>query len=106
MSIGHNPSREERAERREYLTGFILAILLSIIPFALVMWGGWDRASTLIAIAAFATVQMIVHFRYFLHLDLRKTHRDDLLLVLFTAIIVFLMAGGTIWVITNQMSRM
>jgi hypothetical protein len=40
-------------ELRSYLTGFILALLLTIVPFALVAWGNFPSHITLIIIAVF-----------------------------------------------------
>lgn len=38
--------------------------------------------------------QIAAHFRFFLHIDLWKLHRDDLMLIFFTALIILLMVGG------------
>jgi cytochrome o ubiquinol oxidase operon protein cyoD len=52
-----------------------------------------------------AVAQIVVHFRYFLHIGWHS-HRDDLQLVLFTGLILFLMVGGTIWILFNLHERM
>jgi cytochrome o ubiquinol oxidase operon protein cyoD len=57
-------------------------------------------------LALLALVQIVVHFRFFMHIDLRKSHRDDLQLILFTALIIGLMVGGTIWILASQHARM
>ncbi|WP_370526767.1 cytochrome o ubiquinol/quinol oxidase subunit IV, partial [Salipiger sp. PrR007] len=50
--------------------------------------------------------QIAAHFRFFLHIDLWRSHRDDLMLILFTALIILLMVGGTKWILFDQWSRM
>ena len=95
-----------RRELRTYVTGLVLALVLSGAAFALVAWSRWPSQVQLIAIAALAGVQLVAHFRFFLHVDLRKSHRDDLQLILFTALIVGLMVGGSLWIIFNQNQRM
>ena len=53
-----------------------------------------------------ALLQIVAHFRYFLHIDLQKSHRDDLQLILFTGLIIGLMVAGSLWIIFNQNQRM
>ncbi len=53
-----------------------------------------------------ALVQVVVHFRFFLHIGWERSTRDDLQLILFTTLIILLMAGGTIWIMGNLHARM
>ena len=71
------------------------------MPFTLVAWGGLGTAATLRLTAAFALVQVIVQLRYFLHIDLSRQKREDLHLILFSTLLLALMAGGTIWILAN-----
>ncbi len=101
-----NQKQEYARELQSYIVGFGLALGLSIVPFALVAWGGVERVTSLWIIAAFALVQIIVHFRFFLHIDLSGQKREDLQLILFSALLFALMAGGTIWIMYNLHMRM
>lgn len=91
---------------RKYLTGFGLALLLTLIPFGLVAWGGLSARGALIFICVCGLMQAIVHFRFFLHIDFSRQKREDLQLILFTVLLLIFMAGGTIWVISNLATRM
>jgi len=87
--------------------GALLAIVLTVIPFWLVMNGsplspGW----TVAAIFAFAIVQIIVHVVFFLHLDTRSEGGWTLLAFLFTAVIVILTIGGSVWVMYHLNANM
>ncbi|MEO6968922.1 MAG: cytochrome C oxidase subunit IV family protein [Rhodanobacteraceae bacterium] len=97
--------QQERREFRSYLWGVGLALLLTLVPFALVYWGVMTRAALLIAIGAFALIQMIVHFRFFLHIGF-KQKREDLQLILFSALLLIIMVAGTIWIMTSLAVRM
>jgi cytochrome o ubiquinol oxidase operon protein cyoD len=92
--------------KSSYLTGFALALVLTAIPFALVAAGTLPRQSTLIVIAIAAVIQILVHLRYFLHLDLIETPRENLLSIGFAAVLVFIMVGGSLWVMFNLQQRM
>ena len=98
--------REYRADLRSYLIGLGLAVVLSAIPFAAIAFGRYSQRTAFIIIAACAIVQIPTHFRFFLHIDLSRSKRDDLQLILFSTLIVVLMIGGTIWILGNQKMRM
>lgn len=97
--------REQRREFHSYVWGVGLALLLTLIPFALVYWAMIPRFSALIAIGVFALVQMLVHFRFFLHLGFKRK-REDLQLVLFSALLLTIMVAGTIWIMASLSVRM
>ncbi|MEM8843351.1 MAG: cytochrome o ubiquinol oxidase subunit IV [Pseudomonadota bacterium] len=93
-------------EARTYLIGFVLALVLTIIPFALVAWSGWTGGGMLIFIGILAVIQIIVHFRFFLHIDLTRQKREDLQLILFSSLILLIMGIGTVWIMGNLYTRM
>ncbi len=97
---------EYRRELHSYIWGVSLALLLTFAPFALVFWSPISRFWLLIAIFVFAFIQIVVHFRFFLHIDPPKQNTNDLQLILFSSFIILLMAGGTIWVMANLAIRM
>jgi cytochrome o ubiquinol oxidase operon protein cyoD len=69
---------------RPYLIGFALALILTAIPFALVATNPLPKPTTLIIIAVAAAIQVLVHLRYFLHLNLTSTPRENLVAIVFT----------------------
>ena len=54
---------------------------------------------------ALSLVQMIVHFRFFLHIGFHQK-REDLQLILFSTLLLFLMVAGTIWIMASLAGRM
>lgn len=97
--------QEERREFRSYVWGAGLALLLTAVPFALVHWVAIPRFSLLIAIGGFAVIQMLVHFRFFLHISFRQK-REDLQLIMFATLLLAIMLGGTLWIMANLAARM
>jgi len=89
-----------------YLKGFVLALVLTGIPFGLVVAGLLPRFTTLVVIAILALVQVVVHLRYFLHIDLKSTPRDNLLALAFAAVLICIMIGGTLWIMLDLNARM
>ena len=96
----------ETAERRQYIKGFIFAIVLTALSFIVAIYTSWSATAIYWAIGIFALAQIIVHFRYFLHIDLSKQKREDLHLILFSTLLLIIMVGGTLWVLSDLSHRM
>lgn len=96
---------DQRREFRSYVWGLSLALLLTLVPFALVHWGAAPRSTLLIVIGILALVQMVVHFRFFLHIGFRQK-REDLQLILFSTLLLIIMVAGTIWIMASLAARM
>ena len=101
---GLNDSRSD--EIRSYAVGHVLALALTGAAFATVHWPSFASTTTLAIVLVLALVQMVVHFRFFLHISLRKSARDDLQLILFSTLIVILMVAGTLIILFNLRARM
>jgi cytochrome o ubiquinol oxidase operon protein cyoD len=99
-ATGHAP------RLRSYLTGFALAVILTVIPFGLVATKALPASLTLAIIAVAAIIQVLVHLRYFLHLDLKSTPRENLLAIAFAAILIVIMVGGSFWIMMDLHHRM
>lgn len=97
---------ERARETRSYVVGLVLALLLTGAAFAGVHWHFADRGTTLAVVFALALVQAVVHFRCFLHIGLGRSSRHDLMLLLFSSLIVILMVAGTLVVLGNLATRM
>ena len=103
QSVG---TEDEASERRLYVTGAVLAFILTAVAFGLVWLKLFNGTVALLVLGALALIQTIVHLHYFLHIDTAKSHRDDLMLILFSAVIILMMISGTIWILYDQHIRM
>lgn len=98
--------RLERRETISYLVGYGLALLLTLGAFALVYFRLLDGRATFHIVLGLGLVQMLVHFRCFLHIDLKRSARADLTLLLFSSLIIGLMVLGTIVILSDLRERM
>jgi cytochrome o ubiquinol oxidase operon protein cyoD len=89
-----------------YIAGFVFALILTGIPFGLVAAGLLPPFATLVVIAILAVVQVGVHLRFFLHIDLKETPQENILALGFAAVLIFLMVGGTLWIMLDLNARM
>ena len=95
-----------RGSQKSYAAGFFLSVLLTVIPFALVMNGALSRVLVLFGICGSAIVQILVHLHYFLHLDTTSAKRWNLLALVFAVLIMTLFVGGTLWIMYHLRHRM
>lgn len=97
---------EAQQELRSYLIGGALSVALTVLAFAVVLWFDLARGTTLTIVAVAGVAQLIIQVRYFLHINLSRQKREDLQLILFSLLMLTLMAGGTIWIMGNLAGRM
>ncbi len=101
-----DPQESAASEIKSYATGFIASLLLTVGGFAAALS---DLPTTwkIVLICVAALLQIITHMRNFLHLSFSGGQsREDLLLVLFSAILLAIMAGGTWYIMSDLSGRM
>ena len=91
---------------RDYVTGFALSVVLTAVPFWLVMTRPLDAAVTAALIVAFAVAQIVVHMIYFLHMSPRAEGGWTLTSLVFTIIVVGIMLAGSLWVMNHLNANM
>ncbi len=83
---------------KDYTIGFVLSVILTAIPFWLVMGNVLDPSLTRFIILGFAAVQMIVHMVYFLHLNAKSEGGWNMMATLLTVTLLVIVLAGSIWV--------
>jgi len=102
----HDAAGANTGSIKSYVIGFSLSVILTVIPFALVMTGALPYSATIFWIFAAAVAQIIVQLHYFLHLDTSSAMYWNLMSLLFTFFIIFLFVGGSIWIMHSLHYRM
>lgn len=116
MNISVDPTRhapeaaqgdeKPHGSRKNYLIGFALAVVLTAIPFWLVIARPLASQPTALIIMAFAAVQMVVHMIYFLHMNRRAEGGWSIMALLFTIVLVLIALSGSLWVMYHMNSNM
>ena len=90
-----------------YVIGFVLAVILTAIPFWIVMTKAIESSGfTIVAILALAAVQIVVHMVYFLHMNPRSEGGWTMMALIFTLIIVGIAIAGSLWVMHHLNTNM
>ncbi|RBP87640.1 cytochrome bo3 quinol oxidase subunit 4 [Rhodobacter sp. 140A] len=89
------------------MTGFALAALLTIVPFALVMGEVQiSRIAMIGLIMGLAAVQILVHLVFFLHVNRSAEGGWTLAASIFSVIILVIVLAGSLWVMHNMNENM
>ena len=92
---------------RGYLTGIFLAVVLTAVPFWLVMGGvPSSKQATALIIMILAAAQIVVHMIAFLHMNPRSENGWTLMALLFTLVLVGITLSGSLWVMYHLNANM
>ncbi|ATA24948.1 cytochrome o ubiquinol oxidase subunit IV [Brenneria goodwinii] len=91
---------------KSYLIGFVLSVILTVIPFAMVMSGSASQHAIILTVVGCAVVQILVHLIYFLHLSSASEERWNVVALAFTVLIIAIVVAGSIWIMWNTHANM
>lgn len=99
-----NPDGERNPEHgtmKSYVTGFILSLILTFIPYYLVVNQAVTGSALLATIIGFAVLQMVIQVTFFLHLGRGPKPNWNLFFFISTVGIILVVVGGSIMIINN-----
>ncbi len=107
VKVLHNHGEAGHGTLKGYLTGFVLSVILTAVPFLVVMHHVFSNAIfTSALVMAFAAVQILVHMVYFLHMTTRSEGGWSLLALMFTMVLLGITLSGSIWVMYHLNTNM
>lgn len=86
---------------KSYTIGFILSIILTLVPFYIVvneLVSGWALVFSLFG---FAVAQLMVQLQFFIHLGEESKPRWNLVMFLGMALILMIVVFGSLWIMNN-----
>lgn len=107
--MSHSPTDHAGASHgsaKSYLIGFILSVILTVIPFGMVMAGSASHNLLIAAVIGCAVVQIVVHLVYFLHLNTSSEQRWNVVALVFAILIIAIVVVGSIWIMMNAHHNM
>ncbi|WBQ14686.1 cytochrome o ubiquinol oxidase subunit IV [Sphingobium yanoikuyae] len=106
---GHDDHHEEGSHGSfgSYMIGFGLSVILTAIPFWLVMSGVLGNPQlTGVIIMIFAAAQVVVHMIYFLHMNTRVEGGWSFMAMMLTIVLVVIVLSGSMWVMYHLNANM
>ena len=93
--------------RGSYIKGFFLSVILTAIPFWIVMTDAFkDPSTAALVVMVFAVAQIVVHMIYFLHMSGKSEGGWTMMALIFTIILVVITLSGSIWVMYHLNTNM
>ncbi|KIC40600.1 cytochrome O ubiquinol oxidase [Ruegeria sp. ANG-R] len=87
---------------KSYMVGFLLSVVLTLIPFWIVLGDVMDSTGWAIAIIfTLGATQMLVHIHYFLHVSLKVEAGWQVMSLGLTVLLLVIVMAGSIWVMFN-----
>jgi cytochrome o ubiquinol oxidase operon protein cyoD len=101
-------SKEENTHQAEhhgtvasYVTGFVLSLVFTLIPYYLVVHKSFDKKVLSATILGFGVLQMMVQMMFFLHLGREKKPHWNLFFLASTVSIILLVVVGSLWIMSH-----
>jgi cytochrome o ubiquinol oxidase operon protein cyoD len=83
---------------KSYVIGFILSIVLTIIPLVLVMNQMLEKTALVLTILVMAILQFVVQLFFFMHIREGEKPRYNVQTLVLGLVIVFTIIAGSIWI--------
>ncbi|OTG87482.1 cytochrome o ubiquinol oxidase subunit IV [Acinetobacter sp. ANC 4558] len=103
MSHDHNSAGAAHGNVKQYTIGFILSVVLTLIPFGMVMSGNFEEQRGLLVavIAITAVAQVLVQLVYFLHMNSSSEQRWNVIAFIYTVLCIAILLIGSVWIMNH-----
>lgn len=101
MSHSSSSSTSSHGSVKSYVTGLLLSLVLTIIPFAVVMSGSLSLTTTVLVIVVTAVLQILVQLVMFMHMNTKADEGWNVMSFVFTLTILILVVGGSLWIMQH-----
>lgn len=104
---GGSHGGEGHGTLRGYVIGFLASVVLTIIPFWLVLGDVTGNPTvTALLVMELGVIQILVHMFYFLHMNSSSQGGWTLMALIFTVVIVLITLIGSMWVMHHLNTNM
>lgn len=104
MVVGQHDTN--RGTLASYVTGYIFSIYLTFAAYLMVYNHLFSNIVLTTVIVILALVQFIIQVVFFLHLGRETKPRWKLGVMLMMILVVFILVGGSLWIMSNLSVRM
>jgi cytochrome o ubiquinol oxidase subunit IV len=97
---------DSRITYKSYFVGFGVSIFLTLLAYFSVTMKPFSITGTYCILAMLAIVQILVQVVYFLHIGSESKPRWNLISLIFSLIMIFIIVAGSLWVMYNLNTNM
>ncbi|WP_316356789.1 cytochrome o ubiquinol oxidase subunit IV [Candidatus Neptunichlamydia sp. REUL1] len=81
--------------------GFVISLVLVASAYRIVAYGHLKHDTLMLSIIMIGCVLALIQLIFFLHLGLEEKPRWNLIMFIFGVALMFILIGGTIWIMNN-----
>ena len=100
-STAHGQGGQAHGSIKEYVRGLVFSIILTIVPFAMVMAGVGSTQFIIGVIMVFAVAQILVQLVFFLHMNTLSEQMWNTSSAVFVVVIVAIILIGSLWIMDH-----
>lgn len=97
----HSAGGAAHGSVKEYIQGLILSIVLTAIPFGIVMTGAITGGVAVAIIMLCAVAQVFVQLVFFLHMNTSSEQMWNVISAVFVVVLVAILIIGSIWIMNH-----
>lgn len=97
----HGHGGAGHGSHKEYITGLILSIILTVIPFATVMMKLTTPVMAIAIILVCAVAQLLVQAIFFLHMNSSSEQSWNVMTGIYSVIIFVVLIIGSMWIFAH-----
>ncbi len=101
-----NSSGQSHGSVKEYVTGLILSLVLTFIPFGLVAMGGLNAGAVAAIIIVCAIAQLLVQGIFFLHMNGSSSQAWNTTSAIYVISTILFFVIGSIWIFSHLSHNM
>ena len=107
MSHDHNTAEASHGNAKQYTIGFIVSVLLTVVPFYMAMNPeDFSRGTIISVIGITAVAQVLVQLVYFLHMNSSAEQRWNVIAFIYTILTIAVLLVGSVWIMNYLHSNM
>lgn len=103
--MSHDHDNHAHGSTKHYTIGFVLSIVLTIVPFGMVM-SGMKGGAVMAVIAITAVAQVLIQLIYFLHMNSSPEQRWNVIAFSYTILTIAAILIGSVWIMNYLHSNM
>jgi cytochrome o ubiquinol oxidase operon protein cyoD len=96
------PHSSHGGSLKSYTIGFILSIVLTIIPLVIVMNHLMGKQGTTAIILLFGVLQFAIQLIFFMHIRNEEKPRYNLMALILGLVILLTIVSGSVWIMMNN----
>ncbi|MGD8192320.1 cytochrome o ubiquinol oxidase subunit IV [Brevibacillus ginsengisoli] len=97
----HNQAKnEDHGTTKSYIVGFIISIILTIIPLVMVLNHMMTNTALVVVSMVMAIAQFLVQLFFFMHIREGEGPKYNVMALILGVVVVFTIVAGSMWIMT------